>query len=806
MRTLLRACLVPLLAAAIASPALAAWPHEPNNGNVALCTAANDQTVPTMVPDGAGGAIVTWRDYRSGTSYDIYAQRISAGGVPLWMANGVVLCTAANEQSFPTIVPDGMGGAIVTWHDYRSGTNWDIYAQRISAGGVPQWTANGVPLCTAASSQSDPTIASDGMGGAIVTWRDYRSGTNYDIYAQRVSAGGVPQWSANGVALCTAADSQESGKIVSDGAGGAIVTWQDRRSGTNADIYAQRVNAGGATQWTANGVSLCAAADNQYFPAIAPDGAGGAIISWDDNRSGTNYDIYAQRVSAGGATQWTANGVALCTAANSQSSATIVADDAGGAIVTWQDSRSGTSNDIYAQRIGAGGVAQWTANGVALCTAANDQVATTITSDGAGGAIVAWRDDYSLTNYDIYAQRVSASGVTQWTARGVALSTAAYHQSGPMIASDGAGGAIVAWNDSRSGTYDIYAQRVERYGQLGNPEPVIASVRDVRNDQGGFVRVAWDASYLDADPVYGVAEYRVFRSVPVDAAGAMRARRAITTDSDVAVREGALWAVAGAGATVYWEYVGTQVAEAFAGYSRVVATTADSVGGSNPRTLFMVEARQSTSLTADRWASAPDSGYSVDNLPPAAPAPLTGQYAGGATALHWNRNTEADLAGYRLYRGGSTGFVPGPANFVGELPDTGYVDNAGAPYVYKLTAVDVHGNESPVATLVPTGTTGVGDGPAAAFFLAPVAPNPVTRAAAATLRFGLSRGGTVRLEVMDAAGRRVRTLASGEWPAGEHAVRWDGRLEGGQRAAAGLYFVRLEAEGRRADRRLALVE
>lgn len=43
-------------------PAAAAWPHEPNSGNVALCTATFDQINPTIVSDGAGGEIVTWQD------------------------------------------------------------------------------------------------------------------------------------------------------------------------------------------------------------------------------------------------------------------------------------------------------------------------------------------------------------------------------------------------------------------------------------------------------------------------------------------------------------------------------------------------------------------------------------------------------------------------------------------------------------------------------------------------------------------------------------------------------------------------
>ena len=456
------------LALLLPRPSAAAWPTNPLV-NVPLCTAPGNQYTPTSVTDGAGGAIVAWTD-SSGTSYDIYAQRISADGTPQWAANGVALCTAAGEQYAVAIVADGAGGAVVTWYDNRSGSNYDIYAQRISSAGAVQWAANGVALCTVTDAQWYPASTSDGTGGAIVTWQDGRSGTNDDIYAQRISGTGTVQWAANGVALCTATGDQWSPTITSDGAGGAIVTWYDWRS-DYGDIYAQRISAAGAVQWTANGVALCTATNAQWYPTLVADGASGAIVVWSDSRNDTgsgNWDLYVQRVSAAGAVQWTANGVALCTATGEQWGPNITSDGAGGAIVVWYDQRSGSNYDVYVRKISAAGAVQWTANGVALCTAAGDQYNPVITSDGAGGAIVAWMDERSGTS-DIYARRILAGGTAQWTANGVTLCTATGKQEYPSIVPDAAGGAIVAWHDRRSGTnYDIYAQRVDRDGALGN--------------------------------------------------------------------------------------------------------------------------------------------------------------------------------------------------------------------------------------------------------------------------------------------------------------------------------------------------
>ena len=447
-------------------PAAAAWPSDPLV-NVPICTAASTQDYPVIVSDGAGGAIIAWHDYRRGGSdADIYAQRVSATGTVEWTVDGVALCTATGRQELPAIASDGAGGAIVAWRDLRNGATNDIYAQRISVDGTVQWTPDGVALCTAADEQAHPTIVSDGAGGAIVTWHDRRSG-DFDIYAQRISAGGSVQWAANGVPLCTAVGDQAYPTIVPDGANGAVIAWYDYRGGPYSDIYVQRIAGGGTVQWTPNGVPLCVATGNQSDPAIASDGEGGAIVTWYDERSGTNSDIYAQRVSAAGAVQWTTDGVALCVATGRQYGAVTVADGAGGAIVAWSDERGGGSNaDLYSQRISADGAVHWTANGVALCTATGTQSSPTLVSDGAHGALVTWSDLRS-GNWDIYGQRISATGTLQWAANGVALCTATADQKLSTIAADGAGGAIITWSDNRSGNDDIYAQRVQANGQLG---------------------------------------------------------------------------------------------------------------------------------------------------------------------------------------------------------------------------------------------------------------------------------------------------------------------------------------------------
>ncbi len=99
---------------------------------------------------------------------------------------------------------------------------------------------------------------------------------------------------------------------------------------------------------------------------------------------------------------------------------------------------------------------------------------------------------------------------------------------------------------------------------------------------------------------------------------------------------------------------------------------------------------------------------------------------------------------------------------------------------------------------VESGTRGAGS-----VRLGPGMPNPFSLDT--RLSFELPRAGRVRLTLLDAAGRRVATLAEGWREAGPHGVRWDGRDAGGRIMPTGVYLAVLEAGGERLSRKIAHV-
>src|SRR5262249_28671246 len=118
-----------------------------------------------------------------------------------------------------------------------------------------------------------------------------------------------------------------------------------------------------------------------------------------------------------------------------------IPDGSGGALMVWGDLRNGgpTNIDIYAQRVTAQGTIAGgcPSSGLAICTASGSQIRPVIVSDGAGGALIAWTDPRNAS-LDIYAMRVSGSGTFPggWPANGVQLLADTHNEDYAVIATD----------------------------------------------------------------------------------------------------------------------------------------------------------------------------------------------------------------------------------------------------------------------------------------------------------------------------------------------------------------------------------
>jgi Secretion system C-terminal sorting domain len=399
-----------------------------------------------IVSDGNGGAVIVAVGGNSLVNRDIRAQRVDANGTKLWTSNGgfpIVVCINAQAQKNPKIARMSDGNFVVVWEDDRLGASdvTDIYAQRLlAATGDKTWSDDGVLVNGAVNSQYSPLLVAGNNGAAIISWIDNRFGNlSPKIYCQKMRTDSTRAWKesptdSSGRPVAVSATRKLNLRMCTDGAGGAVMTWYNANTAINSVlIFAQRIEGSdnGNFVWTIEGVPVCNSSFVQVLESIDLSG-NGVVISFYQETGGNLSDLFAQKLDiTNGAPLWTAAGITVCDAVNSQNNSKIVSDGSGGAIIAWEDNRVSGIN-IYAQRLSSTGTAVWsTANGTVVASASSTQQQISLLAD-ACRSFYTWVDFRNInTNGDIYASSLDCNGVVTNTTAVANVSNDEHLQIGP---------------------------------------------------------------------------------------------------------------------------------------------------------------------------------------------------------------------------------------------------------------------------------------------------------------------------------------------------------------------------------------
>ena len=242
---------------------------------------------------------------------------------------------------------------------------------------------------------------------------------------------------------------------------------------------------------------------DQWLPNLAMDHEGDYVVVWESiGQDGDNSGVYAQRYNAADEKQGPEFRVNTCTA-SLQSQAAVAMDADGDFVVTWascyQDGRDGWG--VYAQRYDASGVPQ---GGEFLVNVATSftQAAPSVAMDDAGNIVIAWMGPGDADGWSVLARRFNASGEAL-TGEFLVNTTTTNNQDYPVVAMDGDGDFVVAWNNYTWDGQPHYDVRARRYSADGTPqgdEFAVSTTSDVAHrepaaamdDAGNFV-IAWQS-------------------------------------------------------------------------------------------------------------------------------------------------------------------------------------------------------------------------------------------------------------------------------------------------------------------------
>lgn len=320
------------------------------------------------------------------------------------------------------------------------GEHWTAIANNVSvAEGGYYWKIPNVITENAKMRLYSPTNA------ALYAFSD----GNIQIQPQLTSG----SWSSSAIENNQIGKYGEHPRAVPDGSGGIILAWVHRNYPIQSEEYnsikVQRLSSSGAVLWDSEGISAAIVAKNQNIPRMVQDGYGGVLIVWMQYDGINSENVYAQRIDGSGNRLWGKTGVPICVAPGDQSEPSVMLSEDGGIIVTWQDSRAQLTNntDIFAQKIDRYGKSVWPQNGIPISQHTGPQTFPKLCSDGNGGAFIVWGDFVSNTSYDIYAQRIDRNGNIKFLRNGIIISDNKDFQVGQDLVAIEAGQAIITWKD-----------------------------------------------------------------------------------------------------------------------------------------------------------------------------------------------------------------------------------------------------------------------------------------------------------------------------------------------------------------------
>ena len=434
------------------------------------------------------------RDVRTGHSFTIPSVRYTSAGEPDSTAAAFGgLCVGAVRSTYALPVSDGNGGAIVVWIE-SSGSDCDLRVQRLVSGGLPAdgWPEGGRQLCAAPGTQTQPAVAPAGDGGAWFAWKDFREPHQSAIYLARLDATGSPvaAFPEGGVLVSKAGSAGSDPTLTSDGSGGAWLIWQQGRPGGRS-LRLKHFGQDGALVpgWPAEGRTLTDSTTDAVRLVAAADPSGGLYFVW-VKAVGTGGETRMARFDAAGAPSagWSSEGVALASSAGFLLPGGLSVD-ADGAFVAWSEHFE-DSTAARLLRVGNSGATGpgWPAGGLALASSGTS-ASPAISPDGAGGAYVAWVGTASPGDpFGLRLGRVDVSGalVSGWPAEGVLVPTTGPGVHRPrLLLVDG--GVLASWSESGGqGEGTILSAAMASFGTL----PALERV----DKWPDLVRVAWRVS------------------------------------------------------------------------------------------------------------------------------------------------------------------------------------------------------------------------------------------------------------------------------------------------------------------------
>lgn len=443
-----------LFIALTCSSAIAQWPDTPDM-NLGICTASGEQAITKLAATDDGGCYVSWFDNRGG-GYDVYLQRLDALGNAMWETNGIMIADRnySSTMDFDLAI-DASGNAVVVYrNDILSGDSIEVSA--VDTAGTILWTTtvqNGGPFV------ASPVIASVD-NGVIVGWIN-----DEDSKFQKLSSNGIPMWPMPLTLSDPAGGSLSVADMHPSQDGSVITSFVQYITFWGAKVLkAQRISTSGETMWPELvSVMLNNSLQIGAYPDFVSDNNGGAFFTW---YGVSPLQCYATHLTSSGVMWFNGQVEVASSIGTTQRTDPVGVCDGTEFVIFFRPQDNNQGNDgVAAQRLSQLGERLWGNAGILLKpTSSSPQYGSFAAAKTTEGVALIFAEAPSWGNAVMQGVSVDIDGNEQWS---VSVASTPSGKS-RTVARSVDGNIVLAWQDDRSGSNDIYGQRVNSDGTLGN--------------------------------------------------------------------------------------------------------------------------------------------------------------------------------------------------------------------------------------------------------------------------------------------------------------------------------------------------
>jgi hypothetical protein len=252
------------------------WTH-PTDLEDSISPEGTDANYPRVVINTSGDAVIVWQQ-SDGTVYQVFKSERKNG---LWthpVSALVNISPDGQDAYYPTVAMDETGDAIIAWEQF-DGAKWQIFKSERRDGIWANPLSLGDNISPNAEDAYYPQVAMNDSGQAIITW-EQRDGYRYQIFMSFFSDEAWDHPTGLTDNISPDAGNAYYPQVALNDSGSAVITWEQELDNGIVRIYKSELRSKVWAHPSNITDSISIADTSAWLPQVAIDNKGNSIIVW----------------------------------------------------------------------------------------------------------------------------------------------------------------------------------------------------------------------------------------------------------------------------------------------------------------------------------------------------------------------------------------------------------------------------------------------------------------------------------------------------------------------------------------------